>query len=194
MRIASSEQQYGNLFRRRNVLEREGDRIDGHCHVFSHVMYVPTGTVTVIARRDPVSDLIDTLSVPNIVTAYKRLRAEWSVAYQSPDLPDELNDMRLLQLQDPYPRVEELAERVRCLYRTFKPALEARSADVLFGAVETKADFGIDGVDFMLEIRADTHHTIIARADGTVTDCLYAHRTAQGRVVQYMTGWMPAYV
>jgi len=42
-------------------------------------------------------------------------------------------------------------------------------------------------------VRADVEHEITALADDTVFWCVYAHRTAQGDVVQTATGWEEAY-
>jgi hypothetical protein len=42
-------------------------------------------------------------------------------------------------------------------------------------------------------VRADVEHEITALADDTVYWCVYAHRDAQGDVVQTNTGWHEAY-
>lgn len=43
------EWQSGNIFIRRNILERAGDVIDGHAHRFDHTSYVIKGSVRVHA-------------------------------------------------------------------------------------------------------------------------------------------------
>lgn len=43
------EWQSGNIFIRRNILERAGDVIDGHAHRFDHTSYVICGMVRVEA-------------------------------------------------------------------------------------------------------------------------------------------------
>ncbi len=43
-------------------------------------------------------------------------------------------------------------------------------------------------------ILAGIHHRLTALEDGTIGHCIYAHRNAQGDVLQDYDGWSPAYV
>ncbi len=43
-------------------------------------------------------------------------------------------------------------------------------------------------------IKAGVCHRLTALEDDTIGHCIYAHRTAQGDVVQEYDGWAPAYV
>lgn len=43
-------------------------------------------------------------------------------------------------------------------------------------------------------IRAGVRHRITALEDGTIAHCIYAHRDAQGEVVQRHDGWEASYV
>lgn len=56
-------------------------------------------------------------------------------------------------------------------------------------AVEKRAS---DGRNWVL-IKAGVIHRITALEDGSLGHCVYAHRTAQGEVVQEYDGWEPAY-
>lgn len=42
-------------------------------------------------------------------------------------------------------------------------------------------------------ITAGVRHRITAKADNSRGECIYAHRTPQGDVVQEYDGWQPAY-
>ena len=50
-----------------------------------------------------------------------------------------------------------------------------------------------DGFNWLL-IEAGKVHRITALEDKSLGHCIYAHRNAQGEVVQEYDGWMPAYV
>ena len=72
---------------------------------------------------------------------------------------------------------------------------------VFKGSVHVKAKLPGGGLierDFVAPahflVLADVEHEITATAADTVFWCVYAHRTAQGDVVQEVTGWMDAYV
>ncbi len=56
--------------------------------------------------------------------------------------------------------------------------------------VEKKATSGFNWI----LIGAGKKHRITALEDDTVGHCIYAHRTAQGEVVQEFDGWTPGYV
>jgi quercetin dioxygenase-like cupin family protein len=56
-------------------------------------------------------------------------------------------------------------------------------------AVEKSAS---DGRNWVL-IKAGVKHRITALTDGAMGHCIYAHRTAQGDIVQEYDGWGPAY-
>jgi hypothetical protein len=64
---------------------------------------------------------------------------------------------------------------------------------VLPGGDRVTREIGSDDLYPYVLIRAGVEHTLTALLDGTTYHCVYAHRTAQGDVVQAYTGWPDAY-
>jgi quercetin dioxygenase-like cupin family protein len=61
------------------------------------------------------------------------------------------------------------------------------------GSVEkTITKRATDGYNWVL-IRAGVRHRITALEEGSIGHCIYAHRNAQGDIVQDYDGWTPAY-
>lgn len=67
-----------------------------------------------------------------------------------------------------------------------------RAPDSIGKSLPTALD-GIREGGYRLLIRADVKHRIVALYDHTVFDCIYAHRTPQGDVIQEYDGWTEAY-
>jgi len=70
----------------------------------------------------------------------------------------------------------------------------------LHGSVHIKAkhpDGTVVEKDFVAPswvlIKADTRHEITGLEDNTIFWCVYAHRNAQGQIVEQKTGWEDAY-
>lgn len=78
--------------------------------------------------------------------------------------------------------------------RTGSLLIEALTADglvyaekMLYAASDEHPD------EFYAVIKAGVRHRLTAKSPNTRYDCMYAHRNAQGDVVQQATGWDKSY-
>lgn len=159
----------GNLFVRPNRLQR-GQKLDGHTHNFHHGTFARVGWFLVRGRLPNGAE-----KVVQIASAeYSELRRLYA-AYE----PEKIK--RPIRFPDVPGQDSKLPEFDIRFIGVGEPVPEG-GEEILF-----------EPVNYVAEIRADVKHEIFALSDGTV-DCTYAHRDAQGQVVQEFNRMMGSYV
>lgn len=159
----------GNLFVRPNRLQF-GQNVDGHTHNFDHATFARIGWFMVRGRLPNGFEKIEQIASPE----YAELRRLYA-AYE----PEKFK--RPVRFPD-----------TKC-QDSDKMQLDIR----FIGAGEPVPEGGeevlFEPCGHVAEIRKDVEHEIFALSDG-VFDCTYAHRDAQGQVVQQFNRLMGSYV
>lgn len=159
----------GNLFLRPNQLLR-GQKVDGHTHKFDHGTFARNGWFLIRGR------------LPN---GYEQI-----VQIASPEFAEIL---RLYTAYEP----EKIKRPIRFADLTGQgskvPEFHIKFIAVGDDVPEGGEEIFFDPVHYVAEIRKDVEHEIFALSDG-VFDCTYAHRNAQGEVVQQFNRLMGSYV
>ena len=159
----------GNLFLRPIRLER-GQKVEGHTHNFHHGTFARLGWFLIRGRLPNGSEKIAQIASPEFAEV-RRLYAAYEPkkVVRPIRFPDALNQ------------------------ESKKMEFDIRFIDADAPVPEGGEEILFEPVNYVAEIRKDVEHEIFALSDGQF-DCTYAHRDAQGEVVQEFNRMMGSYV
>lgn len=153
----------GNIFIRPNVLEKAGDRVEGHTHNFDHTTFIRRGWVLIRGRLPNGGEVVQQFASPDFEAARELL-----LKYA----PDEV--LRPVRFAD---AVVDGRPQFNVQFISATEPVPEGAQEIEFAPAAWHA-----------LIKANVEHEILALAP-TVFDCTYSHRTPQGDVVQDWNGW-----
>jgi hypothetical protein len=172
-----------NLFFRPNSHLKLGQAIYGHKHNFSHVSVLKKGWFLIRARYDG-KEVIRQFATPEYVEVRRLLQKYEPNKVMRPIrfadtihalTDEEHNDLHIEEPTQPRFNITFISKRA--------PVPEG-------GEVIHFRPFVISDP----LIKAGVEHEIIALSDDAEFVCVYSHRTPQGEVSEFPTGWEPAYL